>query len=78
MGVEEDVTSLGKVLGSHGASTDVVNMPSPLRIAGYKATDIHDKRNLLIEAFTYIKYETGHILLKLPDGSIIDTKGWNN
>ena len=53
-------------------------MPSPLTVGGYKATDIHSKVNLLIDNLVNIKDETGHFLLKLPDGRIIDTKGWND
>ena len=53
-------------------------MPSPLTVAGYKATEIHEKINLLIDNLVNIKDERGHFLLKLPDGRIIDTKGWND
>jgi unsaturated rhamnogalacturonyl hydrolase len=53
-------------------------MPSPLTVAGYKAADIHEKVNLLINNLVNIKDETGHFLLNLPDGRVIDTKGWND
>jgi len=48
-----------------------------LSVHTLQASDIHSKIELLIQALVYIKDETGHFLLKLPDGRIIDTKGWN-
>ncbi|KAL6253375.1 hypothetical protein RBB50_001098 [Rhinocladiella similis] len=53
-------------------------MPSPLTIEGLKATDIHAKIESLMTNLVNIKDETGHFLLPLPDGRIIDTKGWND
>ncbi|KAK5197955.1 hypothetical protein LTR92_002200 [Exophiala xenobiotica] len=53
-------------------------MPSPLTVEGLKATEIHTKIDQLINNLINIKDETGHFLLKLPDGRIIDTKGWND
>src|ERR1700761_906873 len=53
-------------------------MPSPLLIEGLSATDITEKIELLIHNLVNIKDDTGHFLLKLPDGRIIDTKGWND
>ncbi|OAG41721.1 hypothetical protein AYO21_03956 [Fonsecaea monophora] len=53
-------------------------MPSPLAIEGLTATDISQKIELLIHNLVNIKDETGHFLLKLPDGRIIDTKGWHD
>jgi len=53
-------------------------MPSPLTVESLKATDIHTKIDRLISNLINIKDETGHFLLKLPDGRIIDTKGWND
>jgi unsaturated rhamnogalacturonyl hydrolase len=43
-----------------------------------KAGNIHESIRLLINNLVNIKDETGHFLLKLPDGRIIDTKGWND
>ena len=53
-------------------------MPSPLSIEGLSAKNISEKVELLIHNLVNIKDETGHFLLKLPDGRIIDTKGWND
>lgn len=53
-------------------------MPSPLTVESLKATDIHTKIDRLISNLINIKDETGHFLLKMPDGRIIDTKGWND
>lgn len=53
-------------------------MPSPLIIEGLTAKYISDKIELLIHNLVNINDETGHFLSKLPDGRIIDTKGWND
>lgn len=53
-------------------------MPSPLSIEGLSAQNIHEHINRLINNLINIKDDTGHFLLKLPDGRIIDTKGWND
>ena len=53
-------------------------MPSPLTIAGYKSTDIRGKLKLLVNNLVSIKDKTGHFLMKLPDGRVIDTKGWDD
>jgi unsaturated rhamnogalacturonyl hydrolase len=50
----------------------------PLVVDGLKASDIHQKVQLLIQNLVNIKDETGQFLLRLPDGRIIDTKGWND
>lgn len=47
-------------------------------IHGLKAVDIHESIRLLINNLVNIKDETGHFLLVLPDGRVIDTKGWND
>jgi unsaturated rhamnogalacturonyl hydrolase len=47
-------------------------------IHGLKAADIHECIRLLINNLVNIKDETGHFLLVLPDGRVIDTKGWND
>lgn len=53
-------------------------MPSPLTIANFKAAEIHEKIHALTHNLVNIKDETGKFLLKLPDGRVIDTKGWND
>jgi len=45
---------------------------------GLSASDIHSKIGLLIHNLVHIEDKTGQFLLKLPDGRIIDTKGWND
>ncbi|KAK3386188.1 Six-hairpin glycosidase-like protein [Podospora didyma] len=50
----------------------------PSEIHGIKATDIHVKIQLLISGMVNIKDTTGEFLLALPDGRVIDTKGWND
>ncbi len=50
----------------------------PLRIHDLSASDIHKNIELLINNLVNIKDETGRFLLKLPDGRVIDTKGWND
>ncbi|KAI1608532.1 glycosyl hydrolase, family 88 [Exophiala viscosa] len=52
-------------------------MPSPLTVEGLLAKDIHEKIEQLINNLISIKDETGHFLQRLPDGRVIDTKGWN-
>lgn len=39
---------------------------------------IHEKIGLLINNLVNIKDESGKFLLRLPDGRVIDTKGWND
>ncbi|KIX08011.1 uncharacterized protein Z518_02666 [Rhinocladiella mackenziei CBS 650.93] len=53
-------------------------MPSPLTVEGLSAEDVRGKIDLLINNLVNIKDDTGRFLLKLPDGRIIDTKGWND
>src|ERR1700754_4873839 len=53
-------------------------MPSPLIIEGLSVQKISEKLELLIHNLVNIKDDTGHFLLKLPDGRVIDTKGWND
>ncbi|KAJ9650077.1 hypothetical protein H2198_010604 [Neophaeococcomyces mojaviensis] len=50
--------------------------PPVLSVAGFKASEIHNHINALTHNLVNIKDETGHFLLKLPDGRVIDTKGW--
>lgn len=53
-------------------------MPTTLRRNGYEAADIHKKIALLINNLINIKDTTGEFLLRLDDGRVIDTKGWND
>ncbi|KAK4112331.1 glycoside hydrolase family 105 protein [Canariomyces notabilis] len=50
----------------------------PAQIHGIKSSDVHAKIRLLIDGMVNIKDKTGEFLLKLDDGRIIDTKGWND
>ena len=50
------------------------NMPSSF--SGVVAKDVDNAINSLINGMVNIKDETGEFLLKLEDGRIIDTKGW--
>ncbi|KAK4497243.1 hypothetical protein PRZ48_011693 [Zasmidium cellare] len=49
-----------------------------ITVHGLQAHSIKEKVNLLIDNLINIKDQTGEFLLKLPDGRIIDTKGWND
>ncbi|KAG9784584.1 hypothetical protein ABEF93_006581 [Exophiala dermatitidis] len=53
-------------------------MPTQLTVEGLSAGSIREKIDLLIHNLVNIKDETGHFLLELADGRIIDTKGWND
>ncbi|KAJ9641509.1 hypothetical protein H2201_004021 [Coniosporium apollinis] len=53
-------------------------MPTPLQAHGLRAADVHTTVNLLIDNLVNIKDTTGEFLLRLPDGRVIDTKGWND
>lgn len=50
----------------------------PTEIQGIKSSYVHDKIKLLIDGMVNIKDKTGEFLLKLDDGRVIDTKGWND
>lgn len=50
----------------------------PVEVQGLKAADVHGKIKLLIDGMVNIKDKTGEFLLKLDDGRVIDTKGWND
>ncbi|ROT40972.1 glycosyl hydrolase [Sodiomyces alkalinus F11] len=50
----------------------------PLEVHGLQSADIHAKVKKLIHELVNIKDTTGEFLLKLDDGRIIDTKGWND
>lgn len=53
-------------------------MPSPLQLYGLTASAIESQIELLITNLISIRDETGEFLMPLPDGRIIDTKGWND
>jgi hypothetical protein len=50
----------------------------PIIVHGLNATEIHEKIDLLIDNLVNIKDTSGKFLLKLDDGRVIDTKGWND
>ena len=50
----------------------------PITVHGLQAAQLHQKVNLLIENLVNIKDTTGKFLLRLADGRVIDTKGWND
>jgi unsaturated rhamnogalacturonyl hydrolase len=50
----------------------------PTTIEGIEATEIHKSIKLLINNLVSITDTTGEFLLTLPDGRVIDTKGWND
>lgn len=49
-----------------------------ITVRGLQAKDVKEKVDLLIDNLVNIKDQTGEFLLRLPDGRIIDTKGWND
>lgn len=52
-------------------------MPVPLRVHGYTAAELHKQIHLLINNLVAIKDDSGKFLMRLDDGRVIDTKGWN-
>lgn len=50
----------------------------PTTVDGIEATEIHRNIKLLINNLVNITDTTGEFLLTLPDGRVIDTKGWND
>lgn len=50
----------------------------PTSVEGVLATDVHKSIKLLINNLVNITDTTGEFLLALPDGRVIDTKGWND
>jgi unsaturated rhamnogalacturonyl hydrolase len=50
----------------------------PTTAYGVEATSIHKTVKLLIKNMVEIKDTSGQFLLTLPDGRVIDTKGWND
>lgn len=57
----------------------ISKMPqTPITVHGLQSTEIHEKIQLLTDNLVNIKDETGEFLLRLPDGRVIDTKGWQD
>ncbi|KAL2148977.1 hypothetical protein VTH82DRAFT_1663 [Thermothelomyces myriococcoides] len=50
----------------------------PTTYAGITSQEVHAKIELLISAMVDIRDKTGEFLLRLPDGRVIDTKGWQD
>ena len=50
----------------------------PIELHGLQASYIQQQINLLIENLINIKDTSGKFLLRLEDGRVIDTKGWND
>src|SRR3954453_10948321 len=50
----------------------------PSQVHGLDRGEIHAKIKLLIDGLVNIKDDTGEFLLRLDDGRVIDTKGWND
>lgn len=50
----------------------------PTNVQGIEASDIHKSIRLLINNLVNITDTNGEFLLSLPDGRVIDTKGWND
>ena len=50
----------------------------PTTVEAIDASDIHKSIKLLINNLVNITDTTGEFLLTLPDGRVIDTKGWND
>ncbi|KAL2162483.1 hypothetical protein VTH06DRAFT_7397 [Thermothelomyces fergusii] len=50
----------------------------PTTYAGITSQEVRAKIELLISAMVNIRDRTGEFLLRLPDGRVIDTKGWQD
>ncbi|KAK4245424.1 glycoside hydrolase [Corynascus novoguineensis] len=50
----------------------------PTTYAGIASQEVRAKIDLLISAMVNIRDKTGEFLLTLPDGRVIDTKGWQD
>ena len=50
----------------------------PTTVHSISADQIKDTVRRLIDNLVNIKDETGEFLLRLDDGRVIDTKGWND
>lgn len=54
-------------------------MPQPsVSVQGLYSVDIKAQTELLIDNLVNIKDQSGKFLLRLADGRVIDTKGWND
>ena len=51
---------------------------TPISVHGLHSAQIHVSVRLLKDNLVNIKDETGEFLLRLPDGRVIDTKGWRD
>lgn len=49
-----------------------------ISVQGLYAVDIKAKIELLIDNLVDIEDQSGKFLLRLADGRVIDTKGWND
>ncbi|KXX80404.1 Unsaturated rhamnogalacturonyl hydrolase YesR [Madurella mycetomatis] len=50
----------------------------PTEYLGITSAEVRTKIDLLISAMVNIRDDTGEFLLTLPDGRVIDTKGWHD
>ncbi|KAJ2906435.1 glycosyl hydrolase family [Zalerion maritima] len=50
----------------------------PLKAHGIPSSNVHSAISLLINGLVNIKDTSGEFLMTLPDGRVIDTKGWND
>jgi hypothetical protein len=56
-----------------------ITMPQQsVSVEGLYASDVRSHIELLIHNLVNIKDETGEFLLRLPDGRVFDTKGWQD
>jgi hypothetical protein len=62
---------------SSKSNTSHTTKMTSLTAHGLKSTDIHEKIALLTHNLVNINDTTGEFLLKLDDGRVIDTKGWD-
>lgn len=51
---------------------------TPITVHGLQSTQIHEHIRSLTHNLVNINDETGEFLLRLPDGRVIDTKGWRD
>lgn len=50
----------------------------PVTVHGLRAVELHDKIDILTDNLVTIEDTSGKFLLRLEDGRVIDTKGWND
>lgn len=70
------LTEFRPCISSRSDSNAKITMP--LQAHGPSSTIIHSTIKLLIHNLVNITDTTGKFLLRLPDGRVIDTKGWND